>query len=102
MSSANSFGTFLETRQLLRSQSQQQQARSAGADESPQIAAAVKILEAPLPAPGHELLKSSGLPMATFFETLSSLQSEGLVELRKGDDGELVHLTDRGRDLLTS
>ena len=98
MSSANSFGTFLETREMLKGHNGAPASRSAGGD--PQADAAVRILKAPLPAPGHDLLASTSLPMDLFFETLRSLQEQGVLELRHTDQGDLVDLTARGRALL--
>jgi hypothetical protein len=99
MSSANSFGTFLETRQLLKGQN----APSSGSfgDADPQAEAAVRILKE-LPAAAPDLLRSTNLPMGVFFETLVSLQEQGVVQVRRNDAGDLVDLTDRGRALLSA
>jgi len=98
VAASNSFGTFLETRELLR---KPQEKNAPSEPDDPAVAAAVRLLEHPLPAPVHELLQQTRLPLACFYDAIQMLRDEGLIEMRAGDEGELLDLTDRGHELVS-
>jgi predicted transcriptional regulator len=103
VASSNSFGTFLETRKLMRkgAESEEQSRRRPDHSEALTESAAVSVslvTDHDFPLPIHELLKESGIPLDQFTDALQAIRRAGLIELRRGDDGEIVILTPKGQE----
>jgi len=125
MSSANSFGTFLETYRLLKPDTGREVAGGSGAPRSGHESPAASVPSAPsLPQPLDipdqpdraaallraiadlnepeplfgKVAKRSGLNLTESLETAQRLKSFGLVELGQRGDGEkTIRLTESGR-----
>ena len=103
MPSSDSFGTFLESRNIMRKGAQREGdvKRSTPPSEELSQSAAISlaiITDNEFPIETHELLKNSGLSISELTEALDAVQRAGLVEVRRGDDGEVVALTPRGNE----
>ena len=101
MPSSDSFGTFLESRNIMRKGAQREGdvKRSTPPSEELSQSAAISlsiITDNEFPIETHTLLKNSGLSIGEFAEALDAVQRAGLVEVRRGESAEVVELTPRG------
>jgi predicted transcriptional regulator len=102
VTSSDSLGTFLELRNMLRKadESDEQSKRRSGQSKELTESAVISVSlvrEHEFPIPIHELLKESGLPIEQFTEALVAIRRADLIEVRGGDEGEIVMLTPKGR-----
>jgi predicted transcriptional regulator len=104
--SSNSFGTFLETRDLMRKAAEPEpkaaDPRSAQPSQELTESAVLSlslVTDHAFPVEVPELLKASGMPLRQFMEALNAIRNADLVEVRTEDGRELVALTPRGKEL---
>jgi hypothetical protein len=103
MSAGDAFGTFLETKDLLRKRDDQVEETPVGvvaehAGDLPTQAFNL-LLSGSFPAPVAELLDASGLPLVEFTDALARLQAAGLVLVQNENGRQVAVLTDQGRTL---
>lgn len=101
----NSFGAYLDAKDLLQRPAEPIQRPAAPADSSvPTSRALDLLLNAEFPSPVPKLLDESGLPLEEFTETLNTLNQAGLVKLSKAeaDSREVAALTEQGLALRSS
>jgi hypothetical protein len=95
MSASNSFGTFLETRELMRKGAGGRP--STPSDPNSRAAASLRMLtEQTFPVPLRDLFASSEMQEAEFVEAVGALCDADLIEVREENSEEVVVLTERG------
>jgi hypothetical protein len=98
MSTQNAFGTFLETRELLRKgESEEDLVKQ---EVSPSEVHALRVLtQSTFPAPLPRLLEQSGLPLDEFARALERLKEAQLIRIAESDGQEVAELTRQGEAL---
>ena len=101
----NAFGTFLETKELLRDTGEQPKAPTAApeSDNALRFSKAVKLLlSSSFPSTLPQLLEASGLPLDDFTDAINRLEVGGLITVERADGSQLVRLTEQGEHLVTA
>lgn len=99
MSSANTFGTFLDTVRKLESEPQAQGAR--GWPEKEVYHIAKTLLSGDGAQPVRATMNSSGLPQDVFLGALVAGRDKGIFEVDETADEPLLKLTKLGRTLVS-
>ena len=98
MSSQNAFGTFLETRELMRREGSSEPSGE-GEASTADVQALQVLAGATFPASLPRLLEESGLGLDDFTHALERLKEANLVRIVTDNGQELAELTDQGRAL---
>jgi predicted transcriptional regulator len=105
MAATNAFGTFLETKQLLREGPEEQErgpgpSPAAAPPEPEKFNKAVQLLlKGTLPSTLPRLWEASGLSLDEFKESIDMLEQSGLIAIEETDGHQVATLTALGQTL---
>jgi hypothetical protein len=105
MSSTNAFGTFLETKELLREGDERSSATDVATqpEDALRFSQAVKLLlKGSFPTTLPELMGESKLSLAEFTESVGLLERSGLITVEDPEGRQLASLTEQGQKLITA
>ncbi|HXA55016.1 MAG TPA: hypothetical protein VNV37_09115 [Solirubrobacteraceae bacterium] len=101
----NAFGTFLETKELLRDTGEHPETPAAPSEpeNALRFSEAVKLLlSSSFPTTLPQLLEASGLALEDFTEAIKRLEAASLITVVRDDGSQLVRLTERGEHLVAA